>query len=304
MKSLESMIGNIRKGIDERQAQTETDLKHRENNNLVKLPLWGKTQRGVPNCILRGSLFSARQEKDTQYIDEELHTSGEDIVLKFRGVRLIQQDLDVWESLLHIMRQGHLGEKIHISEYGLLKILGKVTKTQRKNGQIQKNASQEAHNSLRETLKKLQNGTVEITHNGKTYMGSLINEIYRDDTTREMEISINPRMGRLFDAGNTWVSWEERSRIGARRPLALWLHGYISSHAKWYPHKIETIRKLSGSKTEDIHKFTQSLKKALGVLKKEEIILDYKIDSKKLLCIERIPTDSQKGHLKRKEKAE
>lgn len=301
MKTLESMIGNIQKGIEERQKEKAVTLKHQENNNLIKLPLWGNKQRGVPNCILRGSLFAAMQEKDTQYMDGELHT-GEEITLKFRGVRLIQQDLDVWESLLHVMRENHhLGEKVYISEYKLLETLGKVKETKRKNGQIQKNASEEAYKSLRETLKKLQNGTIEITHNDKTYMGSLLNEIYRDDSTRDMEISINPRMGRLFDAGNTWISWEERERIGGRRPLALWLHGYISSHTKWYPHKIETIRKLSGSKTNDIYKFTQNLKKALEVLKQQNIITAYKIDGKKLVYIDRKPSNSQKGHLQRKQ---
>ena len=112
---------------------------------------------------------------------------------------------------------------------------------------------------------------------------------------------IDPKMARLYEGDRaSWIQWEERQKIGKRKPLAQWLHGYISSHAKLYPHKVETIRNYSGSETKETWKFKQNLVKALKHLQSLDLIKGYRIDEKNLVHIEKIPSKTQQKYLEEK----
>lgn len=58
---------------------------------------------------------------------------------------------------------------------------------------------------------------------------------------------------------------EARHRL-RRKPLALWIHGYLSSDAENYDTKLETLRRLSGSKTKELKHFKINFKAALADL--------------------------------------
>ena len=75
---------------------------------------------------------------------------------------------------------------------------------------------------------------------------------------------LDPKLSYLY-AQNEWTKLKAEDRLLlSGKPLALWLHGYYSSHVKPFPLKIETIHRLSGSNAKQIKTFTQKLKPALN----------------------------------------
>jgi len=273
---------------EERMAKLEL----REESNLVQLPLWPEATRGVPNSILRGSLFAAIQGKDAKYCNRKLLIENDRVAIVYTGQRLTQSDLDVWETILHLARDQNLGEKIYYTENSFLKKMGKSTGGSDKKW-------------LKGVLSKLNATAVEITFKEKktySFEGSLLAQTFREKDTERFVLVLEPKLHRIFEEGNTWISWEDRQKIGKRKALAQWLHGYISTHAKWLPHKVETLRDYSGSETKEISYFKTKLKEALTLLLALELIQGYHIDSKNHVHIERITSKSQQKYIKDKEK--
>jgi len=278
------------KKIDlERNKVAELELK--EVSNLVRLPLWPEATRGVPNSILRGSLFAAIQSKDATLCRRKLLNDNDRFSLVYTGERLTQSDLDVWETILHLAKDQNLGNKIYYTETSFLKKMGRSTGGQNKQW-------------LKGVLSKLNATAVEISFKDKktySFEGSLLSQVYRETDTGRFVLVLEPKLHRVFEEGNTWISWEERQTIGKRKPLAQWLHGYISSHAMWYPHKVETIREYSGSQTKQLKKFKQSLNNALEHLLSLNLIEDYIIDDKNHVHVKKTGSKAQQKYLADKE---
>lgn len=290
-KTLSKQLKEIEKKSKAHKAALEKDkmiqLEEKEASNLVQLPLWPEAARGVPNSILRGSLFAAIQGKNAKYCNRKQLIDNNRCSIVFTGQRLTQSDLDVWETILHLARDQSLGNKIYYTENSFLEKMG------RNNGGKDKQW-------LKGILSKLNATAVEITFKDKntySFEGSLLAKTYRETNTERFVLVLEPQLHRLFEEGNTWISWEDRQKIGKRKPLALWLHGYISTHAKWYAHKVETLRDLSGSETKLIKKFKQNLSNALQHLLELELIQSYHIDEKNRVYIERTPSKSQQKRL-------
>lgn len=268
-------------------------LEEKEANNLVQLPLWPEATRGVPNSILRGSLFAAIQPQAAKYCNRKQLVDNDRFSITFTGQRLTQTDLNVWETILHLARDQNLGSKIYYTETSFLEKIGRSTGGNDKKW-------------LKSVLSKLNATAVEITFKDKktySFEGSLLAETYRERDTESFVLMLEPKLHRLFEEGNTWISWEDRQKIGKQKFLALWLHGYISTHANWYPHKVETLRDLSGSETKNLKHYRDSLKDALDHLLNLGIIRSYSVEKKSdLVHIERENTKAQKKHLENKEK--
>lgn len=291
MDTLEGTIEKLQNSIKQKKELIEEEemrqLEKREKAKLIQLPIWPEMVRAVPNSVLRGSLFAAIHGRYAKQCKREVLHNSEQLKIVYTGERLTQADLDVWEYSLHLARQQCLGHKIYFSERSFLKGLGR-------------NTGKKDHEWLKNVFAKLGASWTEISHNGKTYCGGLLEEAYRDDDTDNYVLIINPKMARLYDAGHTYIQWEERQKIGNLKPLALWLHGYIGTHAKWYPHKVKTLKDLSGSETRQLKHFKQSLKTALDHLKKLKIINDFRIDEKNLVYLTRDITKSQQKYLEEK----
>lgn len=245
----------------------ERELENKESAQVIHLPFWPDDARGVPNSVLRGSLFAAIQERHAKHVSREVLHDSKSLKIVYTGVRLTQTDLDVWELALHISRKQKLGNRIYFTEHSFLKQLGR------------KSNSKQEYEWLKKTIARLKATSVEITHDGKTYGGSLVDGFFREEESGRYCIEINPRIARLFDSGYTLIDWNERQLLGKRRPLAQWLHGYISSHKVWVPHKVETVKKYSGSTTKELKKFKQSLVTALELLKSKNLIKGFRVDS-------------------------
>lgn len=219
----------------------------------VQLPLWPGAVRAVPNGLLRSALFGAIRKGRRRFMEREVMAALEGIELRYTGQRLDQSDLDVYECILHLARCQPLGTPCHVTAYTLLKLLGRTV-----NGKNRQ--------TLHSQIVRLSAGAVELKHGRYVYIGSLIDEAFKDEKTHEWVIVINPRLANLYAKDSfTLVQWGERQAL-AGQPLAQWLHGFYSSHAKPHPIRVETLMRLSGSENRSLRDYRRELREALNAL--------------------------------------
>lgn len=253
---------------------------------VVKLPIWPEGFRGAPNSFLRSALFAAIQGKERRYLKGEILASQLAITVRFTGMQLDQFDLDVWEQAMQLAAKHPLGNVCVFKIKAFLRALG------RQDGKSQRDC-------LMDSFRRLMSSGVEIEQGPHTYGGSML-EFWHDKESDTYRIQQNPRIIALYHAGWTTIDWEQRWKL-RRKPLALWLHGWLSSHAENYPAKVETIRELCGSRDKTLFGFRRQLRKALADLQAQGVVTGWAIDPKTdLMTVERTPSGSQQRHLIRK----
>ncbi|MFC3863850.1 plasmid replication initiator TrfA [Alcaligenes aquatilis] len=242
--------------------ETLEQAKHRlqassevEKGQEVQLPLWPESARAIPNSFLRSALFSVgAKNEERQYINGEDFTALNGIKIRYKGERLDQDDLDVWQHVVQIVRQQKLGSKCRFRFSNLLKVAG-LTDTGKNRIALQTRIERLVANAM----------TVKQGH--YTYIGSLIRFAAHDESTKEWVIELDEKLLPLFASDQfTQVQWAVRKALGQRQ-LAKWLHGFYSSHKKPYPLKIDTLYKLCGSRTGNKAKFAQMLREALDAIR-------------------------------------
>ena len=90
----------------------------------VSLKTWPENKRATPSAFLRSALFSAIQSKDRVFLDRVALGSQEGITVKFTGQQLNQQDLTLWETLVHLAKVQPLGNICEFTAYDILKTMG------------------------------------------------------------------------------------------------------------------------------------------------------------------------------------
>ena len=218
--------------------------------NVVQLPLWPEPVRAVPNGFLRSALFGAIAKGRRRYINGEDLAAVDGVTIRYKGERLDQGDLDVWESVLHAVRLQELGSQCRVTSYALLKLMGKTD--------TGKNRA-----TLNKRITRLRANAVEVRQGRYCYIGGLIAGAAKDEETQEWVIELDAKLRPLFAADQfTQVEWAVRHKLDGK-PLAQWLHGFYASHAAPFPLKIETLHRLCGSEAGEMWKFAQTLRKAL-----------------------------------------
>lgn len=249
----------------------------------VFLPAWPEMVRGIPNSLLRSALFGAARRGKRVYMQRVPLASVDGVTILFSGPQLDQADLDVWEQCMHISRTVGLGTRIYFSTYAFLKKLKRST-------------GGKDVEWLKCAFARLSTSAVEIQDGKKAYFGPMLHYGARDEESGQYCIEINQAIASLYGAdGWTQIEWEQRQAL-KRQPLAQWLHGFYSTHAKPYPYKVETIHKLCGSENQQTTGFRRELREAL--IKLEEATgWSWEIDDADLLHIQKKPTASQSRHL-------
>jgi hypothetical protein len=229
------------------------DAAERGKARVIQLPLWAEPKRGAPNSFIRSALFAAIQGKDRRFLKEETLASLSGITVKFTGEQLTQSDMDVWEQIVHFHRQHPLGQTCEFTAHGLLKALGL-------------NTGSSEHKQLHSTIIRLSACVVEVTHNSRTYFGSLIKSGVKDEITRHYRIELNRELIQLFGE-NQWTAldWQQRQML-KRQPLAQALHAFYSSHRQPFPMKLATLKDITGSRNSQSASFKRQVNKALTVL--------------------------------------
>lgn len=216
----------------------------------LQLPIWGERIRGVPNSVLRSALFTATKRGKRQYFEGVQIASVDGVTVVFTGPRLDQADLDVWEQCLHLARTEGLGNTIQFTAYGFLKAIGR-------------NTGKSDREWLVGAFRRLRTSDVELSDGKRTFFGALISHGQKNEQTEKYELVLNPKIASLYnDDGWTGTDWEQRKALMGK-PLALWLHGFYSSHARPFDYKVETLYKLCGSEAKELKHFKEKLNEAL-----------------------------------------
>lgn len=274
-------------------------VKGRRKTNVVQIGssspqqmgFWPDAVRGVPNVALRGALFSINQQTREIWSKRKELATVDGYQIIFKGERLNQYDLNLWEMLLHISRQQPYGKHIEFVASDLLKALGRTT-------------SGNDYDDLKEDIARLRACSVEIVVNGEnTFGGGLIQNFYREEASHRYVIVFDEGIKRLFDTGITHVDWGQRMKLKSNS-IAQWLHGFYSTHASPLKYKVQTIKELCGSTTGRLTDFRVALRRALEKLKEVGAITYWDIDPKTdLVTVRRKPSPSQKRHLENKQAA-
>jgi hypothetical protein len=282
--SLKHGIG--RKAERERQMATVPAPQLKPPAQIIQLPLWPEPARGMPNDVLRSALFAAIH-KGREYIEDRLIAAVNGTSIRYTGRQLEQSDLDVWEQVLHLARQHPLGTVCYFKGGAFLKAIGR-------------SAGKANYKWLATVLTRLTACEVRFKRPGYTHGRGLIASYDIDEHTGLYRVSVDPDTAKLYAAGWTAIDWERRQQLRCQ-PLALWLHGYYSSHAKPLPVKVETLRSLSGSRAKSLRHFREKLRAALDELKTISAIASWQIDAADLVIVDRgnAITASQRRHLTR-----
>lgn len=251
---------------------------------LTSLPNWPSAIRGTPNACLRSALFAGIQGKERMaYKKRTLLAAVDGIEVRYLGIQLNQSDLDVWMQIVHLSRQQLPGFSVIFSAHALLTALG------RGSGKSQ-------HEWLKESMARLGGAFVEITFHGRDAFGEKgFLRYYRDERTQRYVVELTESMLRLFEEGYTYIEFEQRQKL-RKQPLALWLHGFLSSHAAPFPMKISTIHRLSGSGSKTLRDFKYRLGKALGALVSIGTLASFEF-AEDIVKIKRQATPSQQRFL-------
>ena len=258
--------------------------------NVVQLPLWPESVRAVPNGFLRSALFGAIAKGRRRYINGEDLAAVDGVTIRYKGERLDQGDLDVWESVLHAVRLQELGSQCRVTSYALLKLMGKTD--------TGKNRT-----TLHNRIERLVANAVTVKQGRYTYIGGLIRFAAKDEETQEWVIELDEKLRPLF-AGDqfTQVEWGVRHALDGHQ-LAQWLHGFYASHAKPFPLKVETLHRLCGSEAGLMSDFAKKLRKALDAVAEASAAhgegFSYEIRGD-LVHIEKQAKGTQRRHLAKK----
>jgi hypothetical protein len=243
---------------------------------VIQLPLWPESKRGTPNSFIRSALFSAIQGKDRAFMKEQALFSQNGITVKYTGEQLNQEDLTLWETLVHLAKGNPLGNVCSFTAHGLLKALGRQT-------------GGDEHRRLHSGIIRLTACAVEIIHDDRRYFGSLIKSGVKDELTRHYAIELNRELIRLYGE-TTWtaIDWKQRGAL-TRKPLAQSLHALYSSHRTPYPVTFDYLRRVTGSRNSSLRDFKRKCVTAHDELIAVDFLESYSTEKDKVSVIRKLP---------------
>lgn len=215
---------------------------------------WPVSKSGIPNKMLRNALFGIQRERNSFNHNEELvfKCPGE-IVLKYSGPELNQDDSVVWQMIVRAVRQNHvpMGSLIQLSTQDMLSALG------RSDGGIN-------FKWLKSCMDRLSSALIHIdTPNDETKTYLLVG--YKiDKKTKKIYVGISAFLYPLFIGDLTDIDLIRKATLKSQ--LARWLHDFYSSHSNPFPYSLEKIKELSRSNKQN-SKFKIMIKEAIEELK-------------------------------------
>lgn len=260
--------------IQERCLELAEVTRQRESAQVIQLPLWPEPKRGTPNSFIRSALFAAIQSKDRTFVKDKILASQEGITVKFTGEQLNQEDLTVWETLVHLARKNPLGHECNFTGYSILKILCLPKST-------------DHYKTLEASINRLAACLVRIENKRYVYGGGLVHSFVIDKDTKHFKIELNHDLTKLFSEDDwTGIEWQQRLEL-RRKPLAQALHAYFSSHSKPHPIKLATLQELTGSRNIQPAGFKRHCRIALDALVKIGFLQSHEIEGD-LVIVERV----------------
>lgn len=252
----------------------------------------------TPNLLLRSNLFSASKTHGSSgeaIRDYEITTYGENVQVSLTAFRQFNQlDLDLLLELIKLQQE---------QQKSLLKVtLYELVKDTKGSGE-----GKAQYEQIKEQLELLQNASLKIKRGRYSFVGSILNNAYFDETERVYAIEFNNHLQPLF-SNNNWTGIDTNIRKQLKTNLAKWMHGFYSSHLNSsLPIKLDTIYKLSGATDKDRARWIrvrviQALENLQVVFAKNGKKFIYKIDGD-YLYVNKTQSTSQNRSIRSKASA-
>ncbi len=229
-------------------------------------PVWPEAVRSAPNAILRSALFGVVRKGRRNVLDgAELVPSVKGVTIRIRcGQSLDQNDLDVWEEIVHLARNVQPGAKMYIPVRPLLQALGRAP-------------GKPNREWLYGALERLYRCEIQVTmaKEGIDFEGPLIARLVIQKG-QPISVRLDPQLPVLWEPGWTRQNMAVRRALGQNQ-LAKWLHSFYGTHKRPHPYKVETLRELCGSRTKELREFRRKIKNASKLVSKVtgwQMILD------------------------------
>jgi len=218
------------------------------NNLTVIFPPWPKIIGAMPNLFLRSALFGIGSSN--KLLQREKITAPNGYEICVTGNKLTTSDLKYLDVLFS------LASNENICEFTIYRFLKLMSKTD----------SMENRKNLKKFFSRVIATSIEVLDKkgtNQSYEGSIIIDKKLNEITGTTIVTLNPHLRRFFQRTGFTLLNQNISLELKRHPLAQWLFGYYSSHARPYPILIKTMHELCGSESENIDSFTQCVKIAL-----------------------------------------
>ena len=218
------------------------------------IPFWPPGVRGLPNPVIRSSLFGVVRRGRRELLQQVRLPSIGGTEILYTGARLDQADLDAWMGIMELFKGQDIAQR-----------LGRVTVPIREFLRI---IGREAGGSgmrwIMRVMSRLSATDLQIKDGDYTYGGSLVVRYARDERTGQLMIEADPKLVALFQT-TKWshIDWQERQALGQDH-LAKWLHAFYSSHAEAYPIKVRTLQEWSGASMETPYHFRAELRSSMA----------------------------------------
>lgn len=253
---------------------TEVEIYH---DNQLSLPGFGANQSPIPHAFARSALFGIIARSARDYLEQEVLPSWKGCDFRYTGPALGQTDLDVWLQCLRLMRSHQFGHRVAFHAHGFLKDLDKST-------------GKSDYVWLDKVFTRLTATALEVRVRERVYVGPLIQEYFREETSGRFVVVLNPKLTVLFqDEQYTRVSLPERLQL--RKELSKWLHSYLQGHqaTKEKPHfvSVSRLKELSKSDMKKLWRFRAYLRKAMEELDEIGVVSSWEINDKDHLVVVR-----------------
>ena len=200
-----------------------------------QLMLWPTDERGIPNELVRCSLFSSKNRR----IPRITYKPGMPVVIPivgggriiFWGEELRQDDETVWLHLIHLSKEARQ-EWVEFRPRAFVQA-------------IRWPVNGESYARLLTTLRRLSTVGLEVYSQrfDKGVNVKLVDRYeYSEGERTPWRVRVfDPQADLLclYDRLYTRLEWERRLDLPAG--VATWLHGFYSSHREPHPHKLETL---------------------------------------------------------------
>lgn len=233
------------------------------SSNVTLLTPWADDKRAAPNAVFRSALFPALNNKlGRKFVKEQKIYSVSGVEVCFTGEQFDQTDLDVYLEILNFAKGIPLGQPVRFSAYAMLRALGRCT-------------GKSDHAWLHSVLVRLRSGTIELVTGKARFFGGLIEGGFKDEISKNYEITLNPNYAALFGFGLWSAINLEQRRALSRNSTAKALHAYYSTHAAPGLHRYETLAGIVGFENKNHRDVKAKLIRAHGELKRIGFLLDY-----------------------------
>ena len=145
---------------------------------VINFPTIPTETRPIVNEIASSALFAAIQGKDRQFLINQVISASGDTIVKFTGEQFNQDDHDTFMQLVSLASHYPIGDYVPVTGHSLLKALGRGT-------------SGKERAQLDAEIKRLKEANFEIKTRRFLYLGNLIHDALKDETTGHWTFRLN-----------------------------------------------------------------------------------------------------------------